>query len=845
MRPQESVLPDARLGLRRWITAIGLIVIAAFVASSAYDAWRLNAQITAATERELRNLARALSEEADRSLQAVDLLLTDTALWYDSTGRLLDDKAIEANLASRASATPYVSVMSLVDASGRQRYRSRPTPGGLADVSDRPYFIAQRDQSVKGMYINAPIVTRTDRRPALIVSRRLEQDGKFAGVVTGIVALDDLRQVYDAIQLDSHSSLLLTFDDGLLVIRHPANEAARIGSRFPEVPALKNKAGRLISPVDGREKFVVAVAVADRPLLLAVTRDVSDALRPWREEMRNMLLRNAVLIVFGVLTIVLVIRQLKRVDAGEQALRQSEERYALAMEAANEGHAEWHVSGGDIFASARWRSLHGLTEQEPLHHLNELLPLLTLEPEDFKETQLALQEHLAGRSAEVELEYRVKVGGQWRWIHMRGRCLRDELGRPLRFFCAASDVSPRKEAEAERLLLEAQLRQAHHLEALGTLAGGIAHDFNNILGAILGHGEMAQRDAAEGSPLRRHLDRVMQAGARAKLLVRRILDFSRSSVRERSLVHLQTAIDEVLLLLAPGLPSSVRLSTELHGGSTAILGDPTQIHQLVSNLCTNSIGAMPQGGQLALSLERLCLEQPQRLSHGTVNPGPVVRLSVRDTGTGIAPEVYARMFDPFFSTKNVGEGTGLGLSVVHSIVAELGGAIDVQTEVGKGSTFALWLPVAGERDSTPAEASAAMPIGQGQTVMIVDDETALLESAEEMLAQLGYEPVGFASSTGALRAFAEDPQRFDAVLTDETMPQLSGLQLTRELRALRPELPVIVMSGYGGEQLETKALAAGARLLLHKPLAMRDIAECLARVFPPQQDDGSQVAAET
>ncbi len=823
---------DPRKVLRVWIIAIGLTLIAAFVASSVYDAWRLNAQITAATERELANLARALAEEADRSLQAADLLLTDTALWYQSTGRMLDAKAIEANLMSRASTTPYVSVLSLVDADGQQRYRSRQAAAGLTNVADRPYFIAQRDKLVSGMFINPPIVTRTDLRPAVVVSRRLEIDGKFAGVVTGIVALDDLRQVYDAIMLDAHSSLILTFDDGLLVIRHPPTARAYVGSRFAEISALRNQpAARLISPVDGREKFMVAVSVAERHLVLAVTRDTQDALSPWRQEMGSMVPRNVALTIVGLLTIALLIRQLKRVDAGEQALRQSEERYALAMEAAKEGHAEWNVDGGSVFASERWRGLHGLPAHTPICTLEELLPLLTIEPQDYKAVRLALAEHLAGRTAEVELEYRVDIGGTWRWIQMRGRCLRDEHGRPMRFFCAATDISARKQAEDERVHLEAQLRQAQHMEALGTLAGGIAHDFNNILGAILGHGEMAQRDAAAGSALRRHIDRVMQGGARAKLLVRRILDFSRSGVREGVLVNLQTAVEENLLLLAPSLPSSVRLSTELHGGSAAILGDPTQIHQLVSNLCNNAVAAMPDGGELSLKLERLDLTVAQRLSHGTAKPGAVLRLSIRDTGTGITPEVYARMFDPFFSTKSVGEGTGLGLSVVHSVVADLGGAIDVQTAPGEGSTFSLCLPVAGELAPGPAEASAELPRGRGQTVMIVDDEAALLEAAEEMLAQLGYEPVGFASSAAALQAFKLDPQRFDAVLSDETMPQLSGTQLTEQLLSSRPDLPVIIMSGYGGEQLAAKAKSAGARLLLNKPLAMRDIAEGLARVL--------------
>ncbi len=246
----------------------------------------------------------------------------------------------------------------------------------------------------------------------------------------------------------------------------------------------------------------------------------------------------------------------------------------------------------------RWLSLHGLPPEAPLHQLDELLPLLTLEPDDFEAARRALRRTPGGRTSEVELEYRVAIDGQLRWVHMRGRCPARRGGRPLRFFCAASDVSARKQVEAERAQLESQLRQAQHLRrsARWPAASRTTSTTSSAPSSATARWPSAIRP--EGSPLRRHLDRVMQGGARAKLLVRRILDFSRSSVRERTLVHLQMAIDEALLLLAPSLPSSVRLQTTLQGGRAAMLGDPTQVHQLVSNLCMNAVGAMPEGGEL-------------------------------------------------------------------------------------------------------------------------------------------------------------------------------------------------------------------------------------------------------
>ena len=829
-----------RTRLIKFIWGVGSAFLLAFIASSAYDAWKLHQQIELANKSELTNLARALSLETERGFQAVDVMLIDTAQWYRArAGQLLPDD-IRAELAKRTSAVPQVSVLTIVNAHGQQIYRSRPTGEPLADVSDRMYFQAQR-QSEAGMFINPPIVTRTEHRESLVVSRRLDnEDGSFAGVVTAIVKLDDLRRAYSAIDLGKRSSVIMVFDDSLLVVRYPYDERVDARGRYPELVAMKDKPAFVAtSPIDARDKLIAVVGVSQRPLMVGVTRDRDDLLQPWREEVRSLALRLAALSVFGVIIMCWLQQQLQRMRAGEQALRQSEERYALAMDAANEGHAEWNISELTCFASGKWKSQHEIAQSSEPGAVEDLPQLPALHPDDRTIVRAAIDDHLSGSTDEIVIEYRICRTGlpeddpdRWRWINMRGRCLRDPAGVPQRLFCATTDVSARRSAEADRTRLESQLSQARHLEALGTLAGGIAHDFNNILGAILGHGEMAQRDAVQGTALRRHVDRVMQAGLRAKLLVRRILDFSGAGVRERGFVHVQEAVDEALLLLAPSVPSAIHLLNDrLSSDPAAIQGDPTQIHQLISNLCTNAIAAMPHGGDLIVRVSRQELDTRRTLSHGCIGPGHVVLVSVRDTGTGISPEVFARMFDPFFSTKSVGEGTGLGLSVVHGIVGDLQGALSVDTVLGQGTCFTVWLPVAGEFAPALAQEVDELPRGNSQVVMVVDDEEALVEFAEDILAELGYEPVGYTSSTTALQAFLAEPDRFDAMLTDETMPQLTGVELVQEVTRVRPDFRAIVMSGYGGEQLESKVCKAGAVELLRKPLAVRDVAECLARVF--------------
>jgi PAS domain S-box-containing protein len=526
------------------------------------------------------------------------------------------------------------------------------------------------------------------------------------------------------------------------------------------------------------------------------------------------------------------VHQLRRVSASERALRESEERYALAMEGSNEGHWDWDLATDRFFLSPKMKALHGRFEGQPVVTRTDWFAHLEIEPDDERRLDAALKDHIEGRTPYFETDYRVRhPDGGWRWLLSRGRCLRDQEGKPYRFVGSASDITDRKRAEAQRERLEAQLRQSQKMEAMGTLAGGIAHDFNNILGAILGYGELAQRDSPEGSRVRRHLDQVMHAGGRAKALVERILAFSRSALAEREPVHVQSVVGDTLELLAASLPPGVRLERRLQAGDAAVIGDATQLHQVVMNLCTNAMHAMSGGGVLGVVLERAEVASPLAVSHGALSAGPYVRLTVSDTGTGISPAVLERMFDPFFTTKVVGEGTGLGLPLVHGIVGDLGGAIDVATRPGEGTIFAIWLPLAGETARPVPKAARQAPRGNGEAVMIVDDEPALVTLAEEMLAELGYEPAGFESSVAAMAAFRADPQRFDLVLTDEAMPDLTGTELAREIRRLRAEIPVVLMSGYGGTALAARAAAAGVREVLRKPLESRDLAESVARVL--------------
>ena len=820
--------------LRVGTVALGVVVILAFAGSSAYDAWRAYNNSLVANERELGELAGALAEQTALAWDGIDLLLRDTASWYQREGRNLAPEHLDADLATRAAGLRQVRLLTIVDAQGIQRYRSRGTSPPNLDLSDRSYFIAHRDRAAVGLFMSEPLVTRSENRAGIVLSRRIENDaGGFAGVVTASVDFEDLERFYAALDPGEGSAIQLLTKDGTLLVRNPPLADAA-GRRFQQLAAGPTvQSTRLLNVVDGKRDFIAVARVRDTPLGVSVSREEAVALRPWRDEATRLGLRTLIVALLGSLAIGVFSRQLRRVESGERALHESEERYALAMEAANEGHWDWDAATDRIFISPKMRTWAGLKPGDELKTRAEWLSQIVIHPDDLQRFRDTARAHLEGRTPRYECEYRIRQpDGHWRWVLSRGHCLRDATGNPLRFTGSATDTTADKQAAIDKEHLEAQLRQSQKMEAMGTLAGGIAHDFNNILGAIVGYGELAYEQSTPGTALRRYLENVLHAAGRAKALVDRILGFSRSGLGERVPVNVQAVIGETLELLTASLPTGIRLRQKLDASDVAVIGDATYLHQVAMNLCTNAIHSMEHGGELGVYLDRVQVSTDRRLSRGVVSPGTYVRLTVSDTGTGIAPAVMERMFDPFFTTKGVGEGTGLGLSLVHGIVAELGGAIGVVTTAGKGSEFEIWLPALSGVAGPAAEASREPPGGHGQTVMIVDDEPALVELTMEMLAKFGYEPVGFESSTAALQALRAEPQRFDLLLTDEAMPNLTGGELAEEVRRIRADLPILIMTGHGGAQLAQRAAAVGVKEVLGKPLRGNELAEAIARVLP-------------
>jgi len=394
-----------------------------------------------------------------------------------------------------------------------------------------------------------------------------------------------------------------------------------------------------------------------------------------------------------------------------------------------------------------------------------------------------------------------------------------------------SEIAERQRAEAARQHLEGQLHQGQKMEALGTLAGGIAHDFNNILTVILGYAELSLWDLVPGSNEWHNLQQILIASGRAKHLVQQILAFSRQSEQQRQPVYVQLILEETLTLLRASLPSTIELRQSLATHTGMVLADPVQLQQVVMNLCANAEYAMrPKGGQLEICLDSVDIDATMAATLPDLTPGPHIRLTVRDTGHGMTPEVLERIFDPFFTTKGPGEGTGMGLAVVHGIITSYAGAIMVTSTPGQGTTFAVYLarlPGIVEVTDRPEE---ILPKGEGH-ILFVDDETALANLAQAMLTRLGYDTEVYTSSRAALASFQAAPQRFDLVITDQTMPHMTGEALTLALRHIRPDIPIILCTGFSHTMTIEKASVLGVDAFLMKPLVVHDLGLAIQRVL--------------
>ena len=522
---------------------------------------------------------------------------------------------------------------------------------------------------------------------------------------------------------------------------------------------------------------------------------------------------------------------LKILAQREEALRKSEFFFKESQRSASIG--SYHAD----FITDKWESsevmdtIFGIDKD----YDRSIQGLLTIvHPDDRDMMKRHLMEDVMSNRKPFSKEYRIirRSDGETRWVKGKGVPTFDNNGTPLSLIGTIRDITERKHAEEENKSLQTKLLQAQKMEAIGTLAGGIAHDFNNILSAILGYTEIARDDTPPGSLAANSLDKVLGASQRAATLVKQILAFSRQENVKRIPLELGPIVKDATKFLRPSIPSTVEIRQQFETTTRPILADPTQLHQILINLCTNAFHAMEQtGGILEITCEDCELSQSDLLKHPEVRPGSFVMLSISDTGTGIDPDIRDRIFDPYFTTKEVGKGTGMGLSIVHGIVTSYGGFITSEKNPNcNGSIFRVLFPAI-DQESPPEVTSVEVTPHGNEHLLFVDDEEMLAELGKMILEQLGYNVTACTSSRDAWDTFRNQPNRFDAVVTDQTMPGLTGMDLAQQILQIRPDIPIILSTGYSTLVNEEQAKSAGIKGFVMKPLSKKVIATLLRKVL--------------
>lgn len=524
-----------------------------------------------------------------------------------------------------------------------------------------------------------------------------------------------------------------------------------------------------------------------------------------------------------------IARDMTQRKQSEIALRESEAKYRQLLNHAPSGIYEIDLANG------KFLSVNDVMCEYTGYTRRELLSMNVfdiLAEGSQKESLERLNKLSQDQHGPASVEHKIKgKNGREIWALLNTKFLYDAEGKPTRVLVVAHDITEQKQAEEEKKNLEHQLQQAQKMEAIGTLAGGIAHDFNNILSVIIGYTELILMNAHVDSEVRQNLKEIFNASKHARDMVKQILAFSRQNKQERKPIQVAHIVKEALKMLRASLPATISIQQKIEKNTGIIEADPTQIHQVLMNLCTNAAHAIDEkDGVLEISLANVELDPQAAAKIPDLRPDHYLKLSIRDTGKGIPPDALPQIFNPYFTTKEKGEGTGLGLAVVQGIIKSLSGAVTVDSEVGKGSTFHVYIPTIRRELAEEEEIPKPLPMGY-ERILLVDDEQPLVDIGRQMLERLGYTVDTRTSSIEALKLFEADPNRFDLVITDIVMPNMTGDKLADKIFGIRPDIPIVLCTGYSEKFTRRQASDMGIQAFLMKPLVMKDLANTVRQAL--------------
>jgi PAS domain S-box-containing protein len=817
-----------RLNFRLALWLAGSSVIIATATVQVYDVLRRLEIVVETTEANYAALARMLAEQAGEAMQLVDVVLRDTVAMQAMDHGKRNDAALHRRLRDRVLALPQIDDLVVVDAQGRAVASADTAAAPELHFAGEAWFVAHRAGEAQLKVSVTPLL----RDHAVAFSRRLsDSDGRFLGVAVAFLDLGYFSRFYSAVRLEPGAHVrLINLGGGTIVHYSPSEPDTSAQEEQPLFESLARTSGSRVEllphPVTGKEHIFAVQAVSGYPFAIGASISKEVVLLPWHTQVLHSAVRTTLLCSSVALLMWLVLRELRHRELAEASLRVQTALLDELFDSAPEAIVMLDPNQRVTRVNREFTAMFGYSAEEAMgRELDAMIVPEHLRQESGRMGRAASR----GRRAASETQRMRKDGGRLS-VSVLVAPIMAATGQ-IATYAIYRDISERRLAEAERSRLELRLRHAEKLEAIGTMAGGIAHDFNNILAAILGYGDMAYSAAPEAGPLRRYVGNVLSASHRARALVDQILSYGKSTRGRHEVVNVAALLEETLELVRASLPDNIELNASISSRDACVVADPTHIPQLGMNLCTNAIHAMDRGGVLSVSLEEVETEGELVLTHGRIAAGRFVMLVVADTGRGMDAALLAQIFEPFFTTKASGTGTGLGLAMVQSIVNELGGAIDVASQPGAGSRFAIYLPRSDDAAMKKTERELPLPRGHGERVLVVDDEKPLMLLTEEMLAALNYEPAGFTRSAEALQELQADIQRFDAAVIDHLMPGVSGTELARQIRALRPDLPIIMMSAYTGPVLSQEALTAGVEEVLPKPLDFRQLAQTMAKAL--------------
>jgi signal transduction histidine kinase/DNA-binding response OmpR family regulator len=533
-----------------------------------------------------------------------------------------------------------------------------------------------------------------------------------------------------------------------------------------------------------------------------------------------------------------VIRYAVQRHCAEEQVRESERFLRSALDALSAHIAIIDASGRVLTTNKAWKAFttkHGKQAMRCEENTDYFAAQTTFQFKSSRGAGFAaafargIQAVLANEKNLFEMEYPLNFGSEKKiWFH--GRVTPFPGGGACRVVVAHENITERRRAIEEKMRMAAQLRHSYKMEAIGTLAGGIAHDFNNILSSVIGFTELCLLDVNKGSLLENNMREVYRAGMRARDLVRQILTFARKDESQVQPTQVSTIAKEASKLIRSIIPASIDVRLQLES-EALVMADPTQIHQIFMNLLSNAAQAMEtDGGLLTIGISQTRLNRYFDSMHKLFLPGEFLKITVTDTGVGIEPENLDKIFDPYYTTKGRGEGTGLGLSVVHGIVQACNGEIEVESEPGHGTTFMIYMPIYALETATANDIPSKLPLGT-ERILFIDDERPIAEMSRQRLSLLGYRVTVAHSSMEALDRLAAGPEDFDLIITDMTMPQMSGDRLVIEAKKLSPKVPVILCTGYSKKISPEKAAAIGIDAFIMKPVAVTEMAETIRRVL--------------